>query len=346
MTRRISCIVIMLFSLFPSIVLAETVSTAEIDALFADRNYAEAASRLQDALTQTPDNADYLAYLLGNALFYQKEYAQAIERFQQFAADYPQSTWLPKALFRQADCYLALKQFQQAGEIYLPQVTQLVSAERKERVAAVYLDFATAYFSGEWVKDQDEPGLEKTPDYARAKVFYELALQLELSPAKSEDIRLNAARCAYELTNYDEAITLLTALQKEMPEGTLRARTAYYLGQAYLKQGNLPQARRVFRDFAADFPQDEHAPEVAFLLSRAFRIPTPASTEELELGVKSLQEFVAAYPADKRAAQAEYEIGLSYYNFGRIDAAASALTAFIQKHAAASAQNTSDSASA
>lgn len=334
MKCRISFIVIMLFSLFPSIALAETFPTAEIDALFADRNYAEAASRLQDALTQTPDNADYLAYLLGNALFYQKEYAQAIERFQQFAADYPQSKWLPKALFRQADCYLALKQFQQAGDIYLPQVTQLVSAERKERVAAVYLDFATAYFSGEWVKDQDEPGLEKTPDYARAKVFYELALQLELSPAKSEDIRLNAARCAYELTNYDEAITLLTALQKEMPEGTLRARTAYYLGQSYLKQGNLPQARRVFRDFAADFPQDEHAPEVAFLLSRAFRIPTPASTEELELGVKSLQEFVAAYSADKRASQAEYEIGLSYYNFGRLDAAASALTAFIQKHAA------------
>ena len=332
--KRIAFIFITLFSLFPSIALAETVSTTEIDALFADRNYAEAASRLQAALTQTPDNADYLAYLLGNALFYQKEYAQAIERFQQFAADYPQSKWLPKALFRQADCYLALKQFQQAGEIYLPQVTQLVSAERKERVAAVYLDFAEAYFSGEWVKDQDEPGLEKTPDYARAKVFYELALQLELSPAKSEDIRLNAARCAYELTNYDEAITLLTALQKEMPEGTLRVRTAYYLGQSYLKQGNLPQARRVFRDFAADFPQDEHAPEVAFLLSRAFRIPTPASTEELELGVKSLQEFVAAYPADKRAAQAEYEIGLSYYNFGRLDAAASALTAFIQKHAA------------
>ena len=159
MKRRISLLVIMLFSLFPSIVLAETVSTAEIDALFADRNYAEAASRLQDALTQNPDNADYLAYLLGNALFYQKEYAQAIERFQRFAADYPQSKWLPKALFRQADCYLALKQFQQAGEIYLPQVTQLVSAERKERVVAP-----------DQVRERVEPEVEVRPEEVRVVV--------------------------------------------------------------------------------------------------------------------------------------------------------------------------------
>jgi tetratricopeptide (TPR) repeat protein len=118
----------------------------------------------------------------------------------------------PKAVFKQAECYLKLKQFDGPNTFMNRKLYDWSSPERKERIAKVYLDFAEEYFSGNGVKRQ-QAMLEEQPDYSRAKTFYELALQLELSKAAHEEIRFQIARCANELGNYSEAVQVLTALQ-------------------------------------------------------------------------------------------------------------------------------------
>ena len=326
------CAFCLSLKMFAASALAEPPALAEIEDLLADRNYPEAIAQLQAALRQPPENADYLALLLGNAYFYQQDYPNAIQTYQRLAADYPASAWRQKALFGAAESHVRAKQFREAGDIYLPAVTQLVSPERKERLASVYLNFAEEFFTGAWVKRVERQELETRPDYARAKTFYELALQMELSPATAEDARFQIARCAYESGGYDEASARFAALQTDYPQGARLTQTAYYLGQSYLKQGDLLAARRVLRDFIRDYPQAAETPEAAYLISRAFRLPSPASSEELELGIQSLREFLAAYPNDPRAPQADFEIGLSNYNFRRHEDAAAALTAHLQKY--------------
>jgi tetratricopeptide (TPR) repeat protein len=69
-----------------------------------------------------------------------------------------------------------------------------------------------------------------------------------------------------------------------------------------------------------------------FLLSRAYNIPQPTSAEELEMGVEVLRNVFETYPQDKLAIQAEYEIGLSYYHFGRYEDAVSAFQAYLEKY--------------
>ena len=302
------------------------------EGFLADRTYAEAITVLQALLEKDTKNNDYLLYLMGNAFFYQQEYKNAIKWYKKLSNEYPESSWKQKALFKQADCYMHLQHFEQAEAIYEQEVTRLVSPERKERIAEVYLNFAEEYFSGRWVKRHEQPGIEEIPDYARAKTFYELALQMEISKVKVEEVRFQIARCAFELGNYPEAISILSALQQEYPEGVYLTQVIYYLGQSYLRQGQMLQARRVFRDFIEDEPDDPKAPEAAFLLSRSYYIPYPHSAEDLELGVKSLQEYLEIYSDDERASQAEYEIGLSYYNFARYDDAVTAFKKYITKY--------------
>ena len=311
---------------------AEIPKLREAEELLADRNYPAALAVLQELSKTTAEGKDELLFLTGNALFYQQQYLQALEVYGKLLADYPQSAWQAKALFKQADCYMQLKQFAQAEKIYEQEVSRLVSPERKERMTEVYLKFADEYFTGKWVERSSSQGTEKKPDYAGAKTFYELALQMELGSAKQETIRYQVARCAFELGDFASAITTLTALQQDYPTGNYVTNVIYYLGQAYLRQGQFLQARKVLRDFMEAYPNDPNAPEAAFLLSRTYNLPTPRSAEELELGVKALQDFSEIYHDHPRIFQAEYEIGLAYYQFSRYEDAIAAFQAYLKKY--------------
>ena len=329
---KLTIIVSLLFLLIiPSAVFAGASTLQDVEEFLIDRDYANAVTVLQALLDEEPKDKAHLTFLMGNALFYQKQYENAIEWYEKLHTEYPESPWKQKALFKQAECYIQLKQFEQAEHIYEQEVIHLVSSERKEEIAKVYLDFAEEYFTGKWVQRQGQQGVEEKPDYGRAKTFYELALQMEISKEKKEEVQFQVARCAFELQNYAEAISLLTTLQKEYPDGKYLTQVVYYLGQSYLKNGQMLQARKVFRDFIEDYPDESNAPEAAFLLSRTYNIPNPSSAEELELGIKTLQDFLELYPEDKRVYQAEYEIGLSSYNFARYDDAIAAFTSYIQE---------------
>ncbi len=319
-------------SLFHHAAFAESTPQQQIYELFADRNYAEAIAQLQSLLDQHIRGEAEFLYLTGNAYLYQQRYEAAIPWYQKVDEKFPDSPWRQKALFKQAECYLRLKQFQPAEELYEREAAHLVSPERKERIAQVYLQFAEEYFTGNWVKRHRQQGFEEQPDYAKAKTFYQLALQMEISPQKAEEVRFHIARCDFALAHYGEATTVLRSLQHDYPGGMYVTKATYYLGRSYLRQEQMLQARRVFRDFIAAYPTDPHAPEAAFLISRTYHIPTPLSDETLELGVKSLQDFLEHYPDEPRAAQAEYEIGLSYANSGRYDDAIREFTAYLQRH--------------
>jgi outer membrane protein assembly factor BamD (BamD/ComL family) len=60
-------------------------------------------------------------YLLGNALYYNKDYDQALRYFQDFAARYPKTDplLLSGALSGIGDCHIQRKEYSQAAESYL-----------------------------------------------------------------------------------------------------------------------------------------------------------------------------------------------------------------------------------
>jgi len=130
-----------------------------------DRRYDDAVRLLGAA--QAADKSGEATVLLGHAYFYARKYPEAIAAYDRLLRDYPQSPWRTKALFKKADAYLALKQFEKAAEIYAPEMVYLVSDQRKEQVAATYLKYADRYYE----PPKPAHGETPKPDYARAKVL-------------------------------------------------------------------------------------------------------------------------------------------------------------------------------
>src|SRR4051812_30339379 len=101
----------------------------------ADRKYDDAVREFTAAVTLGGTKADEAQLMLAYALYYQKKYPEAIAACDRLLKERPGSKWRRKALFRKADCCVALKQYDQAAAIYEPELAHLVSDARKEQVA-------------------------------------------------------------------------------------------------------------------------------------------------------------------------------------------------------------------
>jgi tetratricopeptide (TPR) repeat protein len=302
--------------------------------LLQDRNYADAIKAINEAATQPGAAKDYLAFLKARALHLQQKYDDAVAAFEALANEHPTSAWARRAKFGMAVSYARKGDFRAAELIYKEQAQYLLSADRKQEIADLYLEFADAYF-----KPKNE--LEQKPDYAKALEFYKKALEVGPKPDRKAEVELQIARSFQLLGNHQEAANLyakfiadhkLTDVNRT-PEGVTRDIEARFrLGEAQLALGQREPARRTWQDLLAAHADEksERIAEGAFNLSATYGLPSPGSKEELSLGVTSLESFLKKYPDHKLAPQAHLRIAQSYLNFGRNADAVKALDRFLE----------------
>lgn len=344
----------------PEVVQAEQTASADprIDEDLRSREYAAAIAKIDAALkTARPEEREYLVYRRGLALFLGGKHVEAIAQFESQVKEFPQGLWRSKALFRKADAHAALKQFDAAEAIYAEAVREIVGDARKARIAQVYLDFAEEYFAP---KDS-----LIAPDFARAKVFYEKALELEPGDALRDRILFRRAQCNERLGAWGEAAPqyeqyLLVfdpahrELHKQRNAGTplpaasvnpgahlLEARLG--LAAAYQATGRILEARRTLRDLVTlidgQKPETDAAKATAketwltamVRLAQTYGIPNPPDNASLTLGVQTLEQLIAREPGSKQAIDAAHQIGQAYAARGRTDEALAAYAALINR---------------
>lgn len=298
-----------------------------------DKRYSDAVKLLEAAAAPGKPKADEAQLLLGHALYYSKEYDKAIAAYDRLITESPKSAWRKKALFRKADCYIALKQYDKAAALYGPEMDYIVSDTRKEQVADTYLKYANQYFEPPKNPKGDTP----PPNYQKAKSLYQKALEIGLTPNKTEEVLLRVAQCDFNTQNWAGALATLQQVLKDFPKGAHTEQVKYYVGLSYLRGGNDREARKVFRDFLHDYTDSKLLGDVSYALAETYHVPNPRDNKELQAGVQALRNFVAAYPRHPKALQAEYFIGLSLFNQQRYEDAVKELTAFIKNHPAETA---------
>ena len=214
--------------------------------------------------------------------------------------------------------------FRGAEAIYRAEAEYLLSAERKQQFAAIYLELADACF---------HPAKEdQAPDFARALEFYGKALEAGPAPAQREEVELLVAQCHEKLGQLAEAAKLYAEFSAAHAGRPLDVEARMRLGQCQLGQQRFKEARRTWQDLLAKYP-DAPSPsiaEAAFLLSRTWHIPAPTNDEELSLGLAALQNFLERFPKHKRAGEASLDIARSYLARGHFDDAVRALTGFLK----------------
>ncbi len=294
-----------------------------------DRHYEEASRLLAQAAAPGQERADEAQLLLGQALLRAKKYNEAIAAYDKLLRDFPQSAWRKKALFQKADAYGTLKQWDKAAALYEPELDYIVSDERKEQVADIYLKYAAQYFE----PPKNARGETPTPNYAKAKALFQKALDIGLTPKKTEDVLLRVALSDFHAQNWGGAIETLRVLLTRFPQGAQVEEAKYYLGLANLRGGNEREARKIFRDFLRDYPNAKRRGDVSLALAQTYHVPEPRDAKELQAGVQALRDFVRLFPGHPKALQAGYWIGLSLFNQARYEDAVKEFQTFIAVNA-------------
>ncbi|HUY34628.1 MAG TPA: tetratricopeptide repeat protein [Pirellulales bacterium] len=296
----------------------------EVKKLMQGRKYAEAAKAIDKVAQRKEVPLDGLAYLKGRALHLAGQYDDAIAAYEALENEFPKSAWLRRARFGRAVSLARKGDFEAAERIYRQEAAALLSLDRKQEIADIYLEFADAYF-----KPADE---RQPPDFAKALEFYTKALAVGPRPEKRAEIELLVARCYQSQGNLQEAANRFAQFLSvgwAPPANDVEAR--YLLGECQLGLGQHEQARRTWQDLLAAYPNDKspRIAEAAFNLSRTYNLPAPQTDDELGLGVASLEAFVKRFPEHKLAGQAHLRIAASDVFRGRFDNAVEAIHRFL-----------------
>jgi uncharacterized protein YfaS (alpha-2-macroglobulin family)/TolA-binding protein len=292
-----------------------------------DKRYADATKYLTLA-AQEKTAADEALILLGNAQLYAKNYTAAISAYDEFVQKFPDSKWRHKALFQKADALAAKQQWAQAAAIYEKELEYIVSDARREQIAATYLKYADIYYNPPKKSAAETP----TPNWQRAKSLYLKALEIGLTPSRQADVILRVGLADYNAQNYNGAIQSFERVRREYPNSSAAADALFYIGLSRLKAGDMRGARRALRDFLSDYTTHDKRAEAQLAVAQSYRVPNPSNDRELELGVAALREFLEKFPTAERALEAEYWIGLSFFNRARYEDAVREFESFVARH--------------
>ena len=164
------------------------------------RSFGEAVKRIEAAIGDGKlGPPDYLRYLQGIALTEDEKFDQALEAFEQLERDHPESSWISRSRFGRANVHVLRREYIRAGEIYQAEAERLLSKGRKDKLAAIYLEFADRYYEG---VAADDPSREKKPDFQQAVTYYSEAAKLDTTAKLSQKIAFRIARCQQELEQY------------------------------------------------------------------------------------------------------------------------------------------------
>ena len=149
---------------------ATPIVSEQVLQLMQDRKYPEAVQAIESLAGDNKADQDYLAYLKGRALHFQKKYDEAVAAFDQLNKQSPNSPWARQARFAKGLALARKGDFRAAELVYRAEAQYLFSEDRKQEIANLYLEYADTYFK--------PPKEDQKPDYEKALDFYGRALSV------------------------------------------------------------------------------------------------------------------------------------------------------------------------
>ena len=208
---------------------------AKVRQLMQDRNYPEAIRAIDEAAKAKDAPRDYLTYLKGRALYLSRKYDEAVAAFDQLQKDFPKSPWTRQARFGKALALARKGDFRGAEQIYGAEAAYLLSDDRKQQIADIYLDFADAYFK--------PPKEDQKPQYDKALEFYRKALEVGPKADRRVEVELRVAECHQNMGRVGEAAGLYQQFSKDHGASALDIEARYRLGECRLGFRRLPLGR-------------------------------------------------------------------------------------------------------
>ncbi|MBQ7191556.1 MAG: tetratricopeptide repeat protein [Paludibacteraceae bacterium] len=191
---------------------------------YAEHNYDETFTRAQELLKKNPNNTNNaeLNRILGEIYYQRGDYAKTVEHIEQYRADYQEQK---KELLREDIYLLAMAQYKQQAY-----ADALVSFKQVKQMKDTLSQSACLHMGHAW---------RQLGDIEKAKLSYQAAMNITLSPTMREEAMYNYALTTYESsTALGESIKAFNDFLTEYPN-TGHANEAYQLlASVYMSSKN------------------------------------------------------------------------------------------------------------
>lgn len=235
--------------------------------------------------------------------------------------------WIYKIRFLAADIYLKKKDFEKAEKIYQEEATRLLSGNRKEEIAGIYIQFAEKLSYKPRAEELDLP----KPNYSKAYSFYKKVLDLEIGLSLKEEVQFKMALMRELSKSYSYAINEYKSYLREFDpdwfemgsgytgdskkvdyKGTHIPEARYRLADSMIKYGSLQNARTEIENLFAyldnakgknqKIPSGDKFYRLAMRrLPATYKFPSPPSDGDMENGIAVIDNFLSKYPEDSSA---------------------------------------------
>ena len=247
----------------------------------ARREIAQGRKLLEEAIRDYPNTelrrqADYLLANLSaefakdavNADLKRQHLADALARFTELVASYPDSPYAPKAQYKKAVILQEMGQVDQAMEEYV----KLSYRYPNNELVAETIARLGGYFTAKG-KELDDKALAETDKLAQEKyrvqardmhrisgqVFGRLGVRFPDHPLAGKTT-VASANAFIRAQDYDKAIEIFNKVVNESKiDKDLIAQSMYWCGECYLKVQDNPKAYRMFKRCTLDYPESTWA---------------------------------------------------------------------------------------
>ena len=214
--------------------------------LMQDRNYAEAVKAIDEAAARQ-SGARRLSGSISRAgpAPATGQYDKAIATFDTMQKEFPKSDWLRRARFAKAVTLARKGDFRAAELIYRAEAEYLLSADRKQQIADIYLEFADSLFKPP--KDTSRSPTTPRPWSSTARRW-----RLGRSRRSRSKSKCWPAQCLAALGEVGRGGRGSTRSSSRTIRGMpLAVEARFRLGECRLAEGDRKQARRVWQDLIA-----------------------------------------------------------------------------------------------
>ena len=277
-------------------------------------------------------------YRLGKAYEDLKKYEEAATTFAQLTRDYPESSYLTSALYREAWAWFSAKKYDQAwgkakalqDRPQLPDFNQfhvgiqyLLGLTRFENQA---YDEAIREFGRVLVLPSDLPEWDVYQPQAQYQIVWCCFLKADYQKTQVEanlfweqfpnhplggDVLFISGESYYQEEKYDQALVQYQSLVSKYPESQYLAEAFFKSGQCEMEMKDYEQAVEFFSDFQKRLPQNKLAAEASLMEGEAYM-----ASQAYPQAVIAFQTYYRTYPDHPQIEYGLYKLALCFQRLG------------------------------
>jgi TolA-binding protein len=257
------------------------------DCYFFARQFADAETAYNRSVSITPQKGDYAQFQKAYILGLQKDYQGKIAQMDRLIADYPESIYLPDAMYEKGRACVLLENSNLAIQTYRDLCARfpdnanarkaglqigllLFNANRNEEAAAAYKEVIAKYPGTEEARtalqDLKSVYLDMGDVGGYAAYVNSLGGDAKFDVSEQDSLTYLAAERYFARNDWQQARKNMLAYLQSFPNGAFSINAHYYTGQTYYKENNFAAAKPEFR-YVVDAGNNQFTEEALVRLS-------------------------------------------------------------------------------